>query len=274
MRKLIFVLFVFACCIVQAERKFFALDNGLVDIKSVDEQATLLKELGYAGICTRPEKCTDELLAAYDKHSADVSATYVVLPSGVDKTEVPANIVKHFENLKGRGTIVWFSLTNAKSPIEPAVELTRNVCDEAAKNGLSVVFYPHFGCLTARIATCEKIVDLADRKNLGTSFTLCHFLAQNDHTKIESAIKAMAPHLKLVQINGANQLPQPKADWEQLIQPLGEGSLDVGRVIRTLEEIGYDGPVGLQCYKIPGPARKKLEASMQAWKKYNKDLRK
>jgi sugar phosphate isomerase/epimerase len=274
MRKLIFVLFVFACGIGQAERKFFALDNGLVDIKSADEQAALLKELGYAGICTRPEKCTDEFLAAYDKHGIDISATYVVLPAGIGKTELPVNIVNHFKKLKGRGTIVWFSLTNAKSPIEPAVELTRNVCDEAAKNGLSVVFYPHFGCLTARIAICEKIVNLAARKNLGTSFTLCHFLAQNDHKKSESTIKSMAPHLKLVQINGANELPQPKADWEQLIQPLGEGSLDVGRVIRTLDEIGYDGPVGLQCYKVPGTARSKLEASMQLWKKYNKALHK
>jgi len=274
MKKLIFVLFVFACCIVQAERKFFALDNGLVDIKSVDEQAALLKELGYAGICTRPKKCTDELLAAYDKHGVDISATYVVLPAGVGKTAVPVNIVNHFKKLKGRGTIVWLSLTNAKSPIEPAVELTRNVCDEAAKNGLSVVFYPHVGCLTTRIDTCEKIVKLADRKNLGISFTLCHFLAQNDHKKIESTIRSMAPHLKLVQINGANELPEPKADWKQLIQMLGEGSLDVGRVIRTLDEIGYDGPVGLQCYKVSGSARKKLEASMQAWKKYNKDLRK
>jgi sugar phosphate isomerase/epimerase len=252
-----------------AERPFFAFDNGLTSIKSVEEQAKLLKELGYAGICTRPDNCTDELLAAFDKHGVKIMASYVVLPAGEGKTAVPSNIIEHFKKLKGRGTVVWFSLNNSRSPIDPAVELTRNVCDAAAENGLSVVFYPHVGCLTSRIATCEKIRALADRKNLGLSLTLCHFLAQNDHKELEATLKAMAPNLKLVLINGANMLPAPKADWNELIKPLGEGTFDMERLVKTLDEIGYDAPVGLQCYKIPGSARDNLAKSMQTWKKLN-----
>jgi len=273
MKRIVLVLFaVMVVGSLHAERKFFALDNGLDGVTSVDEQAALLKELGYDGICTRPGRATDELLAAYDKQCIKIIATYVVLPSGVGKTAVPDNIVKHLKKLKGRGTVVWLSLTDSKSPLQPAVELTRNLCDMAAENGLSVVLYPHVGCLTSRIATCDKIVKMAERSNLGTSFTLCHFLAQNNHKRIESAIRSMGSNLKLVQINGANELLKPKGDWKQLIQPLGKGSLDVGRIISLLDEIGYDGPVGLQCYKVAGPARKHLEQSIQAWKKYNKNL--
>ena len=74
----------------------------------------------------------------------------------------------------------------------------------------------------------------------------------------------------LVQINGAEQLDEPKADWQQLIQPLGSGSFDVGRVLKTLDEIDYRGPVTLQCFGIKKPATEHLAASFAAWKSLNK----
>jgi len=76
--KLMMVLGLMAVLSAKAERLFFTFDNGLTDVKNVEEQAKLLKELGYAGICTRPKNCTDELLAAFDKLSAHtkVRTTY------------------------------------------------------------------------------------------------------------------------------------------------------------------------------------------------------
>jgi sugar phosphate isomerase/epimerase len=58
-------------------------------------------------------------------------------------------------------------------------------------------------------------------------------------------------------------------DWNELIKPLGAGDFDVGRVLRTLDEIGYTGPLNLQCYRIPLPAREHLEVSMRAWLRYH-----
>ena len=49
-----------------ADTPFFALDNGLTDVPSYGDQAALLKELGFAGICTRPNDSTPDLLAAFD----------------------------------------------------------------------------------------------------------------------------------------------------------------------------------------------------------------
>ena len=72
-----------------------------------------------------------------------------------------------------------------------------------------------------------------------------------------------------MQINGANNVPVRTTDWDELIKPLGEGDLDVGRLIRTLDEIGYSGPVNLQCYRVPPPAREHLTQSMNAWRKYH-----
>ena len=57
----------------------FPFDNGLTDVKSVEDQGALLRELGYSGICTRPNHATPEFFAAMDKHGLKVCATYVVL---------------------------------------------------------------------------------------------------------------------------------------------------------------------------------------------------
>ena len=254
--------------VAQAEQKFFALDNGLNGISQPEEQAKLLKELGYDGICTRPGRTTPEFLAAFDKHGIEIMATYVVLSTSPDKSEVPQSIKEHFKTLKGRNTIIWFGVQNKKATEEEAVALTRNVCDAAAENGLSVVFYPHVGFYSDTVAASEKLRKVAGRDNLGVSLCLCHFLAQNDHATLEPTIKSVAGSLKLVKISGANELPAPKADWDQLIQPLGKGTFDMNRVFKALDEIGYKGDFGLQCFKIPGPPKEHLSASIAAWKKY------
>ena len=65
----------------QAEQKFFAFDNGLGGVESVEEQAILLKKLGYDGICSRPGKCTPELLAACAARG--IGQAYVTLHVGL-----------------------------------------------------------------------------------------------------------------------------------------------------------------------------------------------
>ncbi len=40
---------------------------------------------------------------------------------------------------------------------------------------------------------------------------------------------------------------------------------DNPKLLATLREIGYRGPVGLMCYGIPGDAREHLERSIKVW---------
>ncbi len=37
-------------------------------------------------------------------------------------------------------------------------------------------------------------------------------------------------------------------------------------LLKTLDELGYTGPVGLQCFGIGGDAREHLARSMAAWR--------
>jgi sugar phosphate isomerase/epimerase len=262
------------CVTVQAEGPFFVFDSGLNDIKSVEEQATLLKELGYDGICTRPKNASEELYAAFDRHGLEISATYITLPVRNETVEIPQDVTDHINGLKGRKTIIWLGIPDREKTAtdEMVVPVLQHVADLAATNGLKVVLYPHVGCYTDTVKSCLRLFQKADRDNLGLSFTLCHFLAQNDPALLEETIRLAAPHLMLVQVNGANQpqgIPKNPGNWNELIKPLGEGDFDVGRVFRILEEVGYDGPVNLQCYKINQPATLHLKTSMNAWIKYN-----
>jgi len=256
---------------LHAERDFFVLDNAFSDIKSPDEQAALLEKLGYDGICTRPQNATPEFFAAMDGHGIKVAASYISLPVMEGGAEIPAKIEEHMRNLKGRGTIVWLTLSNSKATDQAAVATIRKFCDHAAGLGLEVVLYPHVGFKTNTAAECERLRKLAERPNLGISFNLCHFICQEDSTGLEATLKAVAPHLKIVQIHGADELPPGNPDWPRLVQPLGQGGFDISRVMRTLDEIGYQGPVNLQSYSIKLPAAQHLAASMEAWKNLNKN---
>lgn len=226
-----------------AEMKFFANDNGLRDVPTFEAQAKLLKELGYAGICTRPNVATDKLLKAFDEQGLEVLATYVTLSA--KDSELPGHVLKHFAALKGRGTIVWLMLLDGDATDGQTVAIIRKVCAAAAENDLPVALYPHVGCRTGTIAECDRLISLAGIPHLGLSFNLCHFLRQHDNSEIESTIRKFAPRLKLVQINGADDVPQSETNWDYLIKPLGEGTLDVGRVIRVLDEVGFTGSVNL-----------------------------
>ncbi len=73
-----------------------------------------------------------------------------------------------------------------------------------------------------------------------------------------------AAKIFVVTINGAKL--GAKTWTNGLIQPLDRGDFDNCRLLATLRQIGYRGPIGLMCYGIPGDAREYLRRSMKVWK--------
>jgi len=49
-----------------------------------------------------------------------------------------------------------------------------------------------------------------------------------------------------------------------LIRPLGEGNYDVAGFLKVLRQIGYAGPIGLQCYNLKGNPAENLKRSITA----------
>ncbi|MCH7225927.1 sugar phosphate isomerase/epimerase family protein [Haloferula sp. A504] len=250
-------------------RSFFAFDNGLTDLKSPEKQAALLAELGYDGLVGRVGNHA-RMLKALDQRGLKLGATYLVLNANATSCPVPDKVVSELKALKGRETKVWLAV-NGRSTDEIVVPSIRKVCDLGAELGLEVVLYPHTNFHTDTVASCLRLLRQVERKNLGVSFNLCHFLKQSDPADLEKTIRAAAPHLKLVSINGADTGDTRAMGWDRLIRPLGEGSFEVSQMLKLLDEIGYRGPVGLQCYAIKQPATVHLAKSMDAWRRLTGD---
>ncbi|MFN7672280.1 MAG: hypothetical protein ACK5S5_17695, partial [Planctomycetota bacterium] len=57
------------------------------------------------------------------------------------------------------------------------------------------------------------------------------------------------------------------ATWAQPHRSLDDGDQDLRGRLATLAAIGYRGPVGLQGFGLPPPARDHLSRSMAAWRR-------
>ena len=92
--------------------------------------------------------------------------------------------------------------------------------------------------------------------------------------KIPNLLKKADKKLFAVSICGAT-VPEDKNRstlWNSLIQPLGRGTFDNRIILKTLKEMDFKGPIGLQCYNIKGDKYEILESSMKGWKEIIKKL--
>jgi sugar phosphate isomerase/epimerase len=244
--------------------EFFAFDNGTGrGTLSPDEQAQMLKELGYAGIGYTGTAGIPEMLAALDKRGLKMFSIYVGATIGPDGPNYAPGIPAAIEQLKGRDTIIWLTVRgNVPSGDEQAVQVVGDIGDLAAKAGLKVALYPHVGFYVARVEEAVRIAEKVDRPNVGASLNLCHWLQVGDEPNMKTRMEQSLPHLMLASINGADH----EGGWDRLIQTLDRGEFDVYDFVNTLHGLGYKGPIGLQCYNVRGDRRDNLRRSIAAWK--------
>jgi len=132
-----------------------------------------------------------------------------------------------------------------------------------------VALYPHYGFWVERVEDAVRVAKKVNRKNVGVTFNLCHWLRVDEEENMQSVIKLAMPYLFVVTINGADS---DGKDWKELIQTLDRGSFDISRFLRTLNDCGYTGPIGLQGYGIGGDAYDNLKRSMNAWRQLSKRI--
>ena len=153
-----------------------------------------------------------------------------------------------------------------------AVDVLRAMSDQAQASGAQLLLYPHQNSWVERLQDAVRVADKVDRPNVGVMFNLCHWLRVDSSRDYRPLLQRALPRLWAVSINGADEFDE-KPGWERYIQPLDRGSFDVGRLLRTLKELGYQGPLGLQCYGIGRDAREHLARSLAAWQKLSRNLR-
>ena len=255
-------------------REIFALCMDTHDSRkrSLQEQAELLKELGYAGAGHLWLDGLADRLRTLDASGLKLFQVYfrVDLSAGA-KEPYDSRLKEMLPLLKGRGTQIAALVGGGKpsdASLDPrAVEILREIADLARPHGVGIALYPHVSDWLERVEDGVRLAKKVDRPNVGVMFNLCHWLKVADEKDLKPLLKLAGPHLVAVSINGADRAVDVRSGKGSMILPLGQGAFDMRGFLDALEEAGYEGPVGLQCYGLPGDAREHLARSMEAWRK-------
>lgn len=259
-------LLIAAPVLLATDLPLYVFDNGAGRGQlTLDQQAELTRETGYAGIFYSGTKDIPQLLAAHRARGLKVLGIYTGINVGDPHPAYDPGLPAAIEQLKGSGALITFTVNGKSADGDAiAVPLIREVADMAAKAGLKMALYPHYGFHVARIEDALRVRDKAGRDNLGIVFNLCHWLRGGDTMKLEDRVRQALPHIFMVSVNGA----EPEGDWDRLIQPLDRGAFDVRSFVAMLGRMGYRGPFGLQCYNVPGDRKQNLQRSMTAWRAF------
>lgn len=133
------------------------------------------------------------------------------------------------------------------------VEVTRQVCDHCRKNGQSL------NLETGQETADGLLAFLGDvqRDNLFVNFDPANMILYGTGEPIE-ALRKIGQRVRSVHCKDANWAANPGQEWGQEM-PLGEGHVGIENYLRTLDEIGYDGPLTIE-REIPSePERQKAE---------------
>jgi sugar phosphate isomerase/epimerase len=253
-------------------RPFFAFQNGLNGRIPLKEQPKLLKELGYDGMEFNSHLGElPDLLSALDASGLKLFTVYLHVNIAPGQPPYDPGLKNAVLQLKGRGAVLALMIEDgtpsATDADERAVKIIREIGEIAEAAGLRVALYPHVGVYVARVENAIRLAKKVDRKNVGVCFNLCHFLKLDRQENLEKRIAEALPYLFVVNINGSDEGDTQQMDWDRLIQTLDRGSFDIVRVLKQLDRVKYQGPIGLQCYNVPGDPRDNLKRSIEAWRK-------
>ena len=240
--------------------------------RPLPDQAKMLHELGFDG-AGYPLWLDDQLeknLKTLDQAGLKVYMLHTSIDLKAARPYDP-RVRDAMRKLKGRPVTicVLFRGFPPGDPrgMEPAVKILRELGDLAAQAGLRISIYHHLSDWTESLLFALEVVGRANHAQVGVNFNLCHWLKVDGEKDYAAVLRAHRNRIFAVTINGA-ELGAKK--WTNgLIQPLDRGDFDNRRLLATLREIGYRGPVGLMCYGIPDDARQHLQRSMKVWQSWD-----
>lgn len=250
------------------------LDVPGIKPRSIPEQAKLIRELGYdgGGYQIWLDDSLETNLKTFDKEGLQVYLLWAYLNLNPKRGPVyDPRLPGAIRKLKGRPTTVAVLLQGLKpgdpKGMEPAIKAIRELAVAAAEAGVRVSIYHHWANWTESLPFVLEVVRKVDRPEVGYTFNVCHWLKIEGDRDYRPLLRQNAAKLFGVSTCGAQIGAQ---DWANgLVQPLDKGNFDNRALLATLGEIGYQGPIALMCYAIPGDAREHLARSMKTWRRLN-----
>ena len=253
----------------------FCIDWHDAKKRTFTEQAAMLKELGYTGVGHIWLDKVAERLKTLDDAGLKLYQITMTVDLTPDKPAYDPRFKEVLALEKGRH-VQFDLLVGGMKPSDAAgdergVQVLREMSDLALDSGAQLLLYPHVSNWIERIEDAVRVAEKVNRPNVGVMFNLCHWLRVDPSRNYRPLLEQAMPRLWAVSINGAD-VYDDKPGWDHYIQPLDRGSFDVAGLLKTLDELGYTGPVGLQCFGIGGDTRDHLARSLAAWRKMRQTL--
>lgn len=250
----------------------FCFDTHDTQQRSLEEQANMLRELGYAGAGHVGLDALPERLASLDRAGLRLFLTGTAIDLSQPLEPQLSPFLRALPLLEKHAPLLYVTLTGypPRDPRGngPGVEALRTLAERAQAHGLCVGIYPHTGDWVVHIDHAIAVAQEVDRPNCGVIFNLCHFLRNEQADTWAAALDRVRPYLQAVMINGADPAGKADPDWQRLIQPLDAGTFDVPELLRHLSASAYDGPIGLMCWGIVADSRDHLQRSIDCWRQW------
>ncbi|MFT6078628.1 MAG: sugar phosphate isomerase/epimerase/SAM-dependent methyltransferase [Planctomycetota bacterium] len=249
-----------------SSRPFVPLHNALGG-GTIAERIARAPQYGFDGVAWSFEQLQNAR-AACEANDCDLWSAYSVLDLSDGFEQRLPVIYDAITALAGGPGMLWLGLQNGRhkprntAGDDEAVRVLRTLLVKADAAGVEIALYPHYGFWLETASDAKRLCERIKHPRLGICFNLCHFLRNHVETDPTKALRACVPYLLAVTINGAKATG---SDWSELIQPLGNGDVELNTFLQTLDDVGFRGPVGLQAYGIRQPPAKHLPVSMQAW---------
>ncbi|MDB4749343.1 sugar phosphate isomerase/epimerase [Rubripirellula sp.] len=133
------------------------------------------------------------------------------------------------------------------------VDVTRQLCDHCAGHG-------QFLHLETGQETAEGLLEFikqVDRDNLKINFDPANMILYGTGEPIE-ALRAVGKHVRSIHCKDGTWSDKPGETWGAEV-PLGKGDVGMETYLRTLKEIGYEGPLTIEREIPQDPERQMAE---------------
>ncbi len=136
---------------------------------------------------------------------------------------------------------------------QEVVDITRQVCDHCAGNGQAL----HLETGQETADDLVQFIGRVERDNLFVNFDPANMILYGSGEPLE-ALKKVGQFVRSIHCKDARWADKPGEAWGQEV-PLGEGQVDIEQYLRTLDDLGYTGPLTIEREIPQDPQRQKEE---------------
>jgi sugar phosphate isomerase/epimerase len=138
------------------------------------------------------------------------------------------------------------------------IAVTREVCDHCAGNGQSL----HLETGQESADGLIQFIQDVERDNLFVNFDPANMILYGTGEPIE-ALRKIGQRVRSVHCKDGKWAGNPGQEWGEEV-PLGQGDVGIETYLRTLDELGYDGPLTIEREIPQDPERQKAEIGQAA----------